>query len=438
MSNKSNLLILIIIYSLFAVISLNQNKMKIDEYYNHYPTVKNINTTGLVAITDTNKYLAANTPLPYLISLVPLQIFNLRLSIEYLRLVNIIISFITIAIIYFLFIKVNSLYPLEKTLILFFYPYFLKTSFTYYMSILGLLFYFLFLTYDQDEIKNYLISGLLIAFSILSQQFYLALFFGLILILFLKSRYGYTTIEDIIFFALPTILLFLPLVYLWKGVVPANYSFHSVGIDLSKFTAILISIGLVALPFNFYYFHKVKIKSLINKKHIWLLFAFLILSFILSIFFYPTFAEKGGYSKITGLTFHFINIFDHLNNLSGLFIKLILIFSGLLNLYHIFSPNGISSEKTSFIIELKTIFFENKLKGILRISILSFSFGFVFNVLLAERHLIPLVLSLIFYNLIDLNNPKIIRFLLLIYIIIGSIYFYQYLFIQQSYLLGNQ
>lgn len=412
--------------------------MKIDEYYNHYPTVKNINLNGFNAITDTNKYLAANTPLPYLISLLPLKIFNLRLSIGYLRLVNIIISFITITIIYFLFIKVNSLYPLEKTLILFFYPYFLKTSFTYYMSIFGLLFYFLFLTYYQDEIKNYLISGLLIAFSILSQQFYLTLFFGLILILFLQSIYGYTTIKDIIFFDLPIILLFLPLVYIWKGVVPANYSFHSVEIDLTKITAMLISIGLITLPFNFFYPNNVKIKSLFNNKYIWLLLAFFIISLILSILFYPSFAEKGGYSKITGITFHLVHVFDNFNNLLGMFIKLLLILSGLLNLYFLIFPNGISWKRTTICKELNINFFHKKLLGVLRICIISFLFGFIFNVLMAERHLIPLILSILFYNLIYLSNPTIIRLLLIIYILIGSIYFYQYLFIQQSYLLGNQ
>lgn len=162
--------------------------MKVDEYYHHVPTIENLNKFGISTITDTTKYFAANTPLPYLITLVPIKIFNFSLTLNYLRTINAIISFICILIIYYLFKTFNTSYRLEKTLIIFFYPYYLKPSFTYYMAIWGISFYLLLLLFlfAYNGKNKYLLAGLIVSFSILSQQFYLPIFLGILILLLLE------------------------------------------------------------------------------------------------------------------------------------------------------------------------------------------------------------------------------------------------------------
>lgn len=407
--------------------------MKIDEYYNHYPTVKNIYDYGLSAIPDTTKYLAANTPLPYFISVFASKTFNFELSLKNLRLINITFSFFTLLLVYYLFSYFKTEFSLEKILIIFFYPYFLKPSFTYYMAIYGLFFYLLFLIVLLSEEKQYFWAGLFISFAILSQQFYLSIFFGFCLVLLVQFFYNKLKIIEIIKFTLPTIVLTLPLIYIWKGLTPPSFNFHSIGVDLTKMTSVLVSIGVISLPFILYKLYQEREGFFKNFNNRTIILIFLVISFALSSFFYPELEKRGGYEKITGMTFNSISMIENFSFIASFIFKVIIVFIGIIGLYL-----GIISYFSNRLKQLNlTIFIENIISlnnhKILLINSFFLIIGFSFNILLAERHLLPLIITILIYYLIDFKDIKILRALLFIYFIVGSIHFYYYLFISKSF-----
>jgi len=407
--------------------------MKIDEYYNHYPTVNNINQYGIQAVIDTTKYLAANTPFPYLLTTLILKTFDIELNLRNLRLINIIISFFTTILIYKLFLKLSVEYPLEKTLIIFFYPYFIKPSFTYYMSIWGLLFYVLFILQLKSENKKYFLAGLFLSFAVLSQQFYLSIFLGLTFFLFISFINDKIKLTDLLKFILPIFILFFPLIFFWKGLVPPHFNFHSVGFDLTKITSILISIGVIAFPFVLYDLVKNKTNTFQNRNINKILISFTIVTLILILFFYPTLEKRGGFGKITGMTFNFINLISDYNLFIGFSLKFTFLFSGILFLYLlIINPSNV---KKPFKHSVRFLDYFNlpDFISLLKILVLFFVIGFSFNILLAERHLLPLIVTILFLSLINFNNKLILRLLLLIYLIVGTSHFYYYLYIQNSY-----
>jgi len=407
--------------------------MKIDEYYNHCPTVKNIYDYGISAITDTTKYLVANTPLPYIITVFSSKTFNFNLNLKNLRIINITISFFTLLLINYLFITFKTEFSLEKTLIIFFYPYFIKPSFTYYMAIWGLLFYVLFILQLKSENKKYFLAGLFLSFAVLSQQFYLSIFLGLTFFLFMAFINDKIKLTDLLKFILPIFILFFPLIFFWKGLVPPHFNFHSVGFDLTKITSILISIGVIAFPFVLYDLVKNNTNTFQNRNIIKILISFTIVTLILILFFYPTLEKRGGFGKITGMTFNFINLISDYNLFIGFLLKFTFLFSGILFLYLlIINPSNVKkpfkhSERFLDYFNLPDFI------SLLKILVLFFVIGFSFNILLAERHLLPLIVTILFLSLINFNNKLILRLLLLIYLIVGTSYFYYYLYIQNSY-----
>lgn len=414
---------IIIFYFIFSFFPIKENSLKIDEYYNHYPTASNIYNYGFSVIKDTSKYLAANTPLPYFFSVIPAKLFNINISINYLRFVNIVFSFLSLLIIYKLFIQLKSSLPIEKSLIIFFYPYFLKVSFTYYMAIYGLFFYLLFLKKNESTNQNYLLSGIIISFAFLSQQFYLSTFFIAFYLLFKdlsKDRFF-----NILKFASPIVISVLLILILWKGLTPENYRFHGIGFDLTKITAILISIGITSLPFNIFYIYSLKDKPFLKNKNIYQFLLVLVLTIIFTKYFYPIYSEKGGYNLITGISFNFINKIEKFNYIISLFVKSIFIISAILFFYRIILIRNIN------IFNLKSFLNFNNIE----VSIFLLSIGFVFNILLAERHLLPLIITILFYELQKKENKIFIRIILILMSLIGSTYFYYYLYLQQNFYL---
>jgi len=432
-NNKLGLLAFASIYFIFGLISLSHNKMKIDEFYNHYPTVTNINNYGLSTVSDTGKYIAANNPLPYFLTVLPARIFGIKLSLRYLRIFNTLVSFFTILLIFFLLIRLKTNFVLEKTLIIFFFPYFLKPSFTYYMAIYGLLFYILFIKFLLNEEKKYLLSGIFIALAIFSQQFYLSIYFGMVFILLVNLFQNKLKWSELAKFTLPTILLFTPLVYIWKGVVPPSFNFHSVGIDLTKITSVFVSTGVIFLPFVFYELIRKRDYFLSNRQNFKILVFLLIIAIIFAFLFYPDLEKKGGYGKITGITFNFLYSVEQFNFLLAFLLKVLFIFTALTGMSLIFFPQNIVNGKQLKLKDyLKNLLSLNAI-NLLKILIFFFALGFSFNILLAERHLLPLIVTILLYHFINFNNLLILRLTLGAYILVGSIYFYYYLFIQESF-----
>lgn len=404
---KIQYLTIIIFYIIFTILSQIQTKQKIDEYFNHYPTVLEIYKNGLFETIRTDNYKAANTPLPYLLSLMPYKISGKAPDIKSLRIFNILIAALCLLIIIKYTNHENKFISLG---LVFFYPYFLKTAFTYYMAIYGLLFFFI--TLVLMKIKNetswkWFLVGLSTAAAILSQQFYLILIpsFLLYILFFDGSNNKNKALQSFNFF-MPSLLFTLPIFILWNGLTHPHYSFHQVKPDLTKLTSLLLVSGCVLI----FYFLSI-IKNLDRK----IFFFFLVISLLLNALLYPEFSEKGGFEKITGYTFHLIHVVEKFNYYLSFLFKFLLVSVGLYGIYSL----------------LKIMYNKNELfYFILLIMLIA---GFIFNVLLAERHLLPLVVFIIIYSSVNIKSERLLKLWYTFQVIFGVGYFIYYLYYQPNY-----
>ncbi len=132
-------------------------------------------------------------------------------------------------------------------------------------------------------------------------------------------------------------------------------------------------------------------------------------------FFYPEFSIKGGYEKITGYSFHFINIVEKFNYYVSFLLRFLLVSVGLYGIYSL----------------LKIMY--NKKELFFLILVIMLIAGFTFNVYLAERHLLPLAFLLIIYSSININSERLLKLWYSFQVIFGSIYFIYYLYYQPNY-----
>ncbi|MEM4260919.1 MAG: hypothetical protein QXG00_06790 [Candidatus Woesearchaeota archaeon] len=392
------------------LLSQLHDKFKIDEYYNHYPTVLAIYNDGLIKTLKSDNYKAANTPLPYLLSLVPYKISGKAPDIKSLRAFNSLIALLCLLVISYFTKYIHNENNFIHLGVVFFYPYFLKPAFTYYLSIYGLLFFFITLyvvKIQSETILKWFWVGLSVAAAILSQQFYLVLIPAILLhiIFFDESDIKSKVLKSFIFIV-TSLLLTLPIFIIWNGLTHPNYTFHQINLDFTKFTSIFLISGSIL----FFYFLSV-IKNLDKK-----VFAiFLAVSFLLNTFLYPEFSIKGGYEKITGYTFHFIHIIENFNYVLSFLVRFFLVSIGLYGVYDLI--NKMVTQK-DFILSL-----------ILILIIV----GFMFNELLAERHLLPLVVLLILYSSFQIKSKHLLNLWFFFQVILGSGYFIYYLFYQTNY-----
>lgn len=399
---------IIIFFIFFVILSQIQNNFKIDEYYNHFPTVLNIYEKGLIKTINSDSYKAANTPLPYLLSLIPFKVSGFSPDIKSLRLINSLIALLSLIVIYFLIKDIDQKF--SALYLVFFYPYFLKPAFTYYMAIYGLLFFFItiLLIKNQNESRlKWFWIGLSVAAAVLSQQFYLILIPSvLIYILYYYDNNIKKIALTGLIFLIPSLSLTLPIFILWNGLTHPNYSLHQVKPDFSNLTSILLVSGGILI------FYFASIVKYLDKK-IYLIF--LIISFFLNVFFYPEFSIKGGYEKITGYSFHFINIVEKFNYYVSFLLRFLLVSVGLYGIYSL----------------LKIMY--NKKELFFLILVIMLIAGFTFNVYLAERHLLPLAFLLIIYSSININSERLLKLWYSFQVIFGSIYFIYYLYYQPNY-----
>lgn len=412
-------LILAGIFVLLLFLSLNLNdKMKLDEFYNHIPTLVNLKNYNLLEVLKGEKYRAANGPVPYLINLPFILLSDDKHSLTLAKIITSIFGYLSLIIVFNIFLGKYRLTPelsFLYSLIILFYPYFLKPSFTFYMAIYGLFFYLAsvyLLMYNDESLKNLFLAGVFLGLATLSQQYYLpilgAYFFYFILIdngariLRINSKF----IIKLLFVLLPPAILILMILILWKGLVPTHFRFHEIKLDRFNITLILTAIGTFLLP--------VTMLNLKNYKR-YLLRIFLV-ALLLALLNFPKFSIVGGYGLATGLSFNFINIFENKIFFLGLLLKIVFITSGLIVLLEILS-------------NLR----HDKLKKLLSLCFIFLFIGYVFNTILAERHLLPLIVISYLLLLPSIKNQKYIVFYSILQILIGSIYYYYYLYIQPSY-----
>lgn len=415
----------VIIYILFGAISLYQGKPKIDEAANHLPVLKGMYEQGYINYILSENYAAANTPLPYLPVLAVYKIskvFNMGSDLQIARMCNIIFSLLTLLLFIGIYKKLNNGKADYSILIFLFYPYFLKTSFTFYMALYGVMFLLItILLLQSNNNLKILYAGLSAAAGILSQQFLIAIPIAFISERFVKVKRQTADVKrerkdmikskikskiksmrDVVFF----IPLIIPAVLFikWGGLTHPNWRMHSPVIDISHVTAIFVIIGGVLFPYV--------IQSIQWSKATLII---LILSFVLTFFFMPEWAPKGDAAAVTGYTYHFLEKVKEISSFAAGIIQLVLCFAGIFTLFKLYKDkNG----------ELENILFH---------SIIFFGIIFSLNTVFAERHLLPMITALL---LLVLPRIKMLWFKFtwtVFQIIFGCIYFYYWLFLNPNY-----
>jgi hypothetical protein len=381
--------------------------MKEDEYRNHIPTAKAFFDDNLWGATLSNKYKAANTPLPYILSVIPLKILSINPDYKSLRLINIFFSLFTLVMIYFLLGILNKKGVLLLGIILF-YPYFLKPSFTYFMSIYGLMFFIISLRICYLDWYNkwqWFLIGFFVSLAILSQQFYLVLIPAYLIYLLISQQSSLEKLFKGALFISSFLMLVLPLFVAWGGLTHPNYSFHNLKVDLTKLSSILVVSGGVL----FFYF-----LSFIKKLNIKILLISFLSSMILSFLFYPEFSVKGGFEKITGFSFHVLHLFGKFWLPLGLIFRVVIVCIGIYCLYDLFVKTLLAKE--------------NKKDIIFLIILMMMIIGFQFNNILSERHLLPLVVLLMILSIKMIEQFTIVKIWFISQSILGIIYIVHYFF----------
>lgn len=402
--NKKLLITICSIYIIFGSVSIYQGIALGDEKNFHLPLLQRMNNEGFLDTVLGEKYSAANTPLPYLLVLTFCKIFSVTPNLYIVRTINIIISFITSLIFFYL---LNIVYKIIdfRILIFIFYPYFLKTSFLYLITVYSVFFLLLALLIIYRNYKSSpLLSGLSTTFGIMSQQFLIVFPVAFTLHKLLgkwKSVRISTRIKEILLFSLPLILpaiLFL----LWGGLTHKNFRAHSISFQATHLTAISVIIGIAFFPFII-----ANYKSLLNR------YSYLIIltALILGIFFLPEWQVRGGSGQITGLTFHLIVLSDRI----------------LPGMYNILVPLGVFSGVSTLIIIFMKL--DNDFDKLIFISIIIFILSYMFNVLLSERHLLPLFSLLYLLILPSMKKGFLLNTWIILQIIGGTIFLYYSLFI---------
>ena len=75
---KIEIAVIIFLYAIFSVISLNTLNFHIDERESHLPTVQTFYDNGIPGAIKSEGYKSASTPLPYIIVSTPLKILSIN------------------------------------------------------------------------------------------------------------------------------------------------------------------------------------------------------------------------------------------------------------------------------------------------------------------------------------------------------------------------
>lgn len=401
--------IIFVLYFIFSICVIIQNKPIGDERDFHYPTAINFFQHPYLKVIYSDLYKSANTPLPYIISSILFFITGPSLIIS--RLLTVIISLLTILMVSkYLnkFYKLNSFYVLP----LFFYPYYLMNSFVFYTPVYGLFFFTLFLynfSLNNSENQNPIKLGLFLLLAASSQQFYLVIPLGIFIFLVYRQikvkfnlQFLLNPIKNTALITLPILLLliiFIP----WGGLVHPNFHVHKLSFQLSNFNAITVVIGFTF--FIFFY----QIRNQISK---FIYLSAFIIALVLS-FNQPHFSHNQAAGNFTGIIFHlislmkvqfFVSLFNFLFSFLGISIIIYLTNSSLSKINH---------------------------EVFLIISIFFLGGGVAFNELIGEKHAISIIF-LLFLLIIPKLDFKYFIIKTIYFIILGTIYFFYFLFYKHA------
>lgn len=391
--------VLIFLYAVFSFISLVTLNFHIDEKESHLPTVQTFYDSGIIDAIKSEGYKSASTPLPYIIVSTPLKIINIKPSLFAVRLSNIIISLLAM-LIFTLLLKKDKVNLIYSLLILFFYPYYLKPSFAFFMSIYGLMFFLLFVYLADRKSAGYILSaGFSIAAAVLCQQFYLIVFVFYTGYLFYKeylAESGTKSVLHIFYFILPFILPMIVFI-IWGGLVHPAYSAWGTSYSFNNLTGVLATLGVVLLPYMAFNIKEIKLKELS---------VILILSLLLVVFVFPVWVSTPIEGGITGITFNFLAKLNGYSSILSFVLKVFFCVSGISSFVVFFRKAD--DDKSRFIFLLYIVL----------------AIGFSLNRLPSERHMLPLIVTAYIFIFNQMNKNYILKYWLGYQVIIGSVYFY--------------
>ena len=293
-------------------------------------------------------------------------------------------------------------------MIFLFYPYFIKTSFAFYLALYGVFFLLLSIYLLSKETERRILgAGFSSAAGILSQQFIVALVPAYFLSVLINkySKNDYTGLIKHILFSVPLIIP-LVLFILWGGLTHPSWRFHGPDLDMTHVTASFVIIGGVLLPFTID-----KIKSL----HVIPVVILLSASIILVLLFSPAHGEYGWHGQVTGYTYNFISKLKSVSYFLSALFQIALCFSGLFIFYKLAAEILNPTDKLLFV---SSIFF-----------IIIYFFDTVYS----ERHLLPLITLLLLLTIPRIKSKWLIKIWIVFQVIFGSCYFYYWLFIHPSF-----
>lgn len=400
---RLEILVIIILYVTFGVVSLVTLNAHIDERESHLPTVQNFYDNDILTAIKGDGYKSASTPQPYLIVSAPLKILNITPTLFTARLFNILVSLIAL----FIFIRLcdekknRLIFP---ALILFFYPYFLKPSFAFFMSIYGLMFFLLFIYLIQKKgNERIFLAGLSLAAAVLCQQFYLIVFVfyaGYLMYKEFRLKVSLESLLNVSYFLLPFILPVIVFLF-WGGLVHPSYQAWGTVFGLSGLTGVLVTLGAVLLPYMAFNIKEIKVVVLI---------ILLIVSVFLAEFAFPVWVSQPTAGGITGITFNFLSKVNDFSSVLSFILKASFCFSGM----------------ASFVIFFKKII-DDKSK-LLYLLYTALAIGFSLNRLPSERHMLPLIVTAFLFVFNQESKASVLKPWLAYQVIIGGVYFYYIMF----------
>jgi hypothetical protein len=391
----------------FSAISLFQGKAKIDEYRNHFPVLDGMYEQGFFNYIFSEDYKAANTPLPYLAPYLISKILSIKPNLYTARSVNFIVSFLTVVL--FVLILKRTLGKTDFSILIFlFYPYLIKTSFAFYLSVYGA-FFLLLSIYLLTKDNNWRIlgAGFSTAAGILSQQFIIAFIPAYLLSVLMdnRSKQNYSGLTRHILFLVPVIIPIL-LFILWGGLTHPSWNFHGPVIDPTHVTASIVIIGGVFLPFAV---DKIKSLRLIPAV------IFFLISLLLVLLFSPNHGEYGWQGQVTGYTYNFFTKFNGVSYLFSMLFQTILCFSGLFIFYTLAGDLHSSTERLIFISSLLLIVV------------------FFFDTAYSERHLLPLITLLFLLTIPRIHSKWLLNLWKAFQVVFGLCYYNYLIFVNTNF-----
>jgi hypothetical protein len=371
-----------IITILFVFLSIEKKHSRRDERNFNLPTAVNFYEKPLNEAISGSGYLTGTPPLPFVI----LKILTLGSypNIFVYRLITFLLSLVS----FLLLINVlSNLTNIKEAFyisgLIFFQPYFLKSSITFYTAAYGVFFLFLFLIYYMKSEKaktRSIILGLTSSAAILCQQAYIAIpaAYTLIVLNDVLTRKSTIRKSEIVLFYLPHLIPAFFFI-IWGGLTrdqPRNEIIMSSAsaldfirnlIPFKNITAILTISGFYVMPASLYFLKKIKWPYLV---------IFITISILLAVFNQPVFTKFSEFNKVTGIVHRLIFSVSVLNPVLGEIARVLSI--------------------TSFFIFIYLLIKESRFvrSDFLLLMIFALLGIFSFDFLLSERHLIPLIILL--------------------------------------------